>query len=325
MSTKLSRPDRKLLVSSAVLLVLVLLYLLGFLVGRPSAPARLFPHFTPEGVASISLTKGSAKLELRKGGEGWEVIIDGTPYPANQARAQGILGALRELSVVRLASRSEADWTSFGLDRSSAMRVVARGSHESLADVLTGITDASGGGLYVRLPGSANVEEVTPQLASYLVLDTSFWSDLKILPASFTVESLQSISVTAHGFSVGGTIVNDRYLLEAGVAGGASRWKLHGELQVNLDQQKVLDMEAELLTMVGEQFAPSVSDSAAGFAAPVARIVLSNQQGDSVTLLVGKRDGSRFYVKRSGSPYVYLVNQYSLQRALPSRSSLEAR
>lgn len=325
MSGPLLRPDRKLLASLAVLFLLVVLYVAGFFVGRPAGQALFFPHFTPARADSILLAQGSAKTELRRSGKRWEVIIDGSPYPADQSRIAGILSALRGLSVLRVASRSKADWNAFALEQSTAVRVVVHGGNETLADVLAGVTDASGGGLYVRRPGGTSVEEVTPQLAGYAVVDASFWSDLKVVPPSFTVSTMQSISVDAQGFSVGQTTLNEHYLLEASVTGGATEWKLHGEPQVALNQQKVLDLEAELLTMTGDQFAGSVSDSAAGINTPLARVTISNEQGGSVTLLVGKRSGSRFYVKRSDAPYIYLVNQYSLRRAMPTPASLQAK
>jgi hypothetical protein len=169
------------------------------------------------------------------------------------------------------------------------------------------------------------VYEVFGSRADYAGSSSGYWSYLKILPSSLTADSLQTISISAHGFSVGGNTVNGGYLLASSVVNGTSKWVAQGKGGASLDQQKVLSLEAEILQMVGDSYAAGVNPGDAGLDNPTARIVVSDQQGGTWSILVGKRYGAQFYVKRSDQPYVYLVNEWTLHRAIPPLNDLEAK
>ena len=67
----------------------------------------------------------------------------------------------------------------------------------------------------------------------------------------------------------------------------------------------------------------NVTAQEAGISSPSAVIAVTDQQGGSWKVIVGKRYGAQFFVKRADEPYIYLVNQWSLHRALPKLSELE--
>ena len=302
-----------------ILCVLVVMYFSGLLFSRPPQAPTIVPSFTASAVRAVQ----TGSVELRPAAHGaWEVRIEGDWYPADGARINKMLDFLSGLKASRTASRSKADWGSFQVDSASAAHLSVTGLKGNLVDLYVGETGADGG-TFVRRAGAQEVYEVFGSLADYADSSAGYWSYLKILPSSLSVDSLQTISISTHGFSVGGNTVNASYLLASSVENGTGRWVAQGKGGASLDQQKVLSLEAEILQMVGDSFAAGVSLGDAGLESPTARIGVSDQQGDTWSILVGKRYGAQFYVKRADKPYIYLVNEWTLHRAIPALGELE--
>lgn len=301
---------------SIVLGALVAAYTLGLLVNRPPVPPVVVPTFNV--AAANRIQAGSITLK-RKRSDGWEVAIDGSWYPADAARVERMLAFLSGLKASRIASRSQSDWASFHVNAATALRLNVSGRNGRIVELFVGETGGDGG-TYVRSSTSPDVFEVFGNLPDYVGSDTAYWSYLKILPESLTVDSLQTISISAHGFSVGGESVDQSYLLVSSVVRGQNAWTVRGNGAIVLDRQKVLSLEAELIQMVGDGFAAKTA--ATGFDKPLAVITITDQQGGKWSIIVGNRHGAQFYVKRADLPYVYLVNEWTLHRAILRLSDL---
>lgn len=311
---------RRFVLLGAVATVLAALYAIGLLVNRQPAPPVVVPAFRTS--LADRIVAGSA--ELRKQAGGWQLAIGSGWYPANASRVDRLLNTLSGLTAERVAARSRAYWPTFRVDRPSASVLAVSAGERRLVDLYVGET-SSGGGVFVRDGNGPEVYEVSGRLAGYVSGSSGYWSYLKILPKSLHIDSLQTIAVSAHNFSVGGESVNTSYLLATSVVNGKSAWVVSGDGRVELDQQKVLDLEGEIVDMVGDSFATGKDPRAIGFGHPTATITVSDQQGGKWTLLIGDRYGAQFYLKRRDKPYVYLVNEWTLHRAIPSLSSLTAK
>ncbi|HUZ17882.1 MAG TPA: DUF4340 domain-containing protein [Spirochaetia bacterium] len=307
----------------ALLALLAALYIVGLLINRSPTSPPLLSRFSTAATRSITLSVSGRSVVLSKAGSTWSLMLSGKLYPASSQRVASLLASLARLRVSRVASTHRGDWPQFSLDAQHAASLVVDESGGRRIQLFVGSED-SGGGMYARLPGESRVLQVSPSIAAQVVAPPNYWSDLRILPAGLTTASLVAISVQASRFVVGGTSISEHYLLDAGVQGGQTQWVAGGRSVPALDQQKVLAMESELIGLSGDEFASGESEAEAGFARPTATIVLSDESGQSMTLFVGNRSGSRFYVKRADRPYVYLVNEYSLQRAIPTLESLMA-
>ncbi len=315
----MSSSSRRLTTLSAVLGVLAALYVVGLLLNRPQTKPVVIPSFKAASVTKIEA--GKINLRASSGGN-WQLEIDGSWYPADSGKVASMLSSLSGLRASRVATSKQSDWASFSVDASSASKLVLSNAGGVVDTLYVGET-GSDGGTYVRASRGPAVYEVFTNLADYVASDAAYWSYLKILPKSVSVDSLQTISISAHGFSVGGTTVDQSYLLSSSVVNGKSAWVAGGG-STQLDQKKVLSLEGELLQLTGDSFAGAVTPEEAGMSNPLAVIEISDQQGGSWKVIVGKRYGAQFYVKRADEPYIYLVNQWSLHRSLPRLSDLEA-
>lgn len=310
--------SRKLTTLSLVLGVLAAVYIIGLLVNRPQAEPVVIPSFKAGSVTKIE----AGKISLRNSGAGnWQLQIDGSWYPADSSKVSSMLSTLSGLRASRIATSRQSEWASFSVNAASASKLVLLNGSGPLDTLYVGET-GSDGGTYVRTGRGAAVYEVFTNLSDYVASNAPYWSYLKILPKSLAVDSLQTISISAHGFSVGGTSVDQSYLLSSSVVNGKSAWVAGGGR--SLDQKKVLSLEGELLQLSGDSFAGAVTPEEAGITHPLAVIEVSDQQGGSWKVIVGKRYGAQFYAKRADEPYIYLVNQWSLHRSLPKLSDLEA-
>lgn len=309
---------RRIAILSAVAIVLAVLYAIGLLLNRQPALPVVVPAFR----TSLADRIVAGSIELRKRAGGWVLAIGGEWYPADPVRVDRLLTTLSGLRANRVASRSRADWSTFHVGRSNASRLSVSGGNRRLAELYLGET-GSGGGVFVRSAGRPDVYEVRGGLADYVSEDPGYWSYLKILPKSLHVDSLQTIAVSARNFTVGGDSVNESYLLVSSVIDGKSAWVVSGNGNERLDQQKVLDLEGEIVNMVGDSFAAGKSAQDTGLDHPTATITVSDEQGGRWTLLIGKRHGAQFYLKREDEPYVYLVNEWTLHRALPALRSMQ--
>lgn len=304
---------------SGIAIVLAALYGIGLLVNRQPGPPVVVQAFRTS--LPNRIVAGSA--ELRKQAGGWELAIGSGWYPADPTRVDRLLNTLSGLTADRVASRSRTDWPTFRVDRSSGSPLTVFEGRHRLVDLYVGETGA-GGGVFVRSGNRPDVYEVSGRLADYVTGASSYWGYLRILPKSLHIDSLETVAVSAHDFSVGGGSVNADYLLVSSVVNGKNAWVVSGDGSATLDQQKVLELEGEIVDMVGDSFVVGKGPGVTGLDNPTAQITVSDQEGGKWTLLIGKRYGAQFYVKRTDKPYVYLVNEWTLHRALPALSSLRA-
>ncbi len=318
------RYRRKLLALSAVLGALVLVYILGRIVNPVGRTELLFPGFDPSRSSSLSIAgPGEAvRLSLGEGGRWW-IAIEGQRFPADRGRIASFLQAIRSERSLRIASRDPATWGSFSLDPSHAIRVVVRDQGSTLVDLYVG--KGVQGGDFVRREGSHATYETVSSISSYLLQAPSFWCDLRIAPSGLSLDSLQTIGVRARRFEVGGRSITADYLLVATVKDGGTGWSVQGDASYSLDSKRLLEVEAELIGLTGDQFVPHPEEKATGLEHPIAQVLVSDVEGGRWVIDVGNRDGSRFYVKREDQPYVYLVNQWTLGRLIRSLPELSER
>lgn len=316
----------KLLFLAAILCALVLVYLVGSLSSPANRTEPLLTGFEPSRSKAISIEGPAEAAELSLGAEGgWWITVEGQRFPADRSRVAAFLEAIRTARSLRVASRDPSTWSGFSLDSGQAIHVVVRDERRTLADLYVGKSVRGGGGDYVRRAGFPATYETVASLSSYLAQAPSFWCDLKILPRGLSLDSLQTIGVRARNFEVGGRSVTADYLLVSTVRGGKPVWAVQGEASYSLDPARLLEVEAEVLGLTGDEFVPHPDSRATGFEDPVARVLVSDVEGGRWVIDVGNRDGSRFYVKRQDRPYVYLVNQWTLARLIRSLPELAAK
>lgn len=311
--------ERGIAILAGVFGVLAVLYAVGLVAGRVPPPPVVVRTFKVSDAQRV--TAGSTRL--RRNGETWQVEIGGTWFPADSRRVEAMLRTLSGLTAGRVASSSPSTWATFQVDAASAAPLSVESGGTKLVNLYIGKASVDGGA-YVRAAGRPDVYDVFADVGGYVSAGTSYWSYLQLLPKQVTVDALQTIQISARGFTVGGTEVTTSYLLESSVVGGKNAWVVHGRPAAKVDQQKVLSLEAEIIRMQGDRFVVGKDPAETGLDHPQAVIRITDQQGASWTISVGRRYGAQFYVRRSGLHYTYLVNEWTLHRAVPALASLLA-
>jgi hypothetical protein len=316
------RYEKKVVILSSVLAVLLVAWVAGFVfsperVAARSESARLIAGKSAD-VASISL-KGSgpaAVIGLEKSGSDW-VLVDGSAkFPVQAARVSSFLGDLAAVSRLRTVARSKDSWAGFQLDEAQAKRATLKDSAgKVLADIYVGGYGPTGSEIYLRRGGSDVSYTADSGLASYLGYGRSTWLDLKVL-GDVKEADVQSLSVKS-------SIVLDPKLkvalaLDYPLVRSAQGWKSGA---AGLDAESVSALLRSIVGLQGEDYVASPPPDA--FAKVAARLALELGNGKSLALEVGAPAGAdRFYARVAGRPLVFTVSSYSLRGCLKSLADL---
>jgi hypothetical protein len=146
---------------------------------HPGAP--LYPNFTAEEVARISMQKDDKRVELRKDADGmWRVVTEGD-YKADENLVDKILEEIPKFHTRDLVSRNPEKQETFQVTDSLATRVTlenARG--DTIVDVYIGKQGPDFMSTYVRPVGDDRVLLVPRYLRTTFNLDRDTWRDKQI-------------------------------------------------------------------------------------------------------------------------------------------------
>jgi hypothetical protein len=315
------RYERKVLSLSIALGVLLAAWALGSIFSPERSAARSESSALASGktadVASIELTSpGAAPIALSKSGGSWVLVEGSAKLPVQSSRVDNLLDALYKPSRLRAAARSKSAWSDFQLDEAKAKRIVAKdAAGKTLADVSVGGYGPTGSEVYLRRGGSELSYAADAAISAYAGYSRSAWLDLKVL-GSAAAADVQSVSVRS-SIALDGK-GKSALSLDWSARREGQLWKLGS---AEADAQAIESLIRSALAVQGEDIASS--PPAGAFSPVAARVELSLSSGVSKVLEIGApAEGSRFYLRATGNPLVYLVSDYSLRAMLKSPAEL---
>jgi hypothetical protein len=251
-----------------------------------------------------------------KAGRNWSVIIEGEAFPASRSKAERFFELVESAAVSPALTESRENWARFGLGDEAAKRISFSGSGGK-TEILLGKEDEAGGGQYIRFAGTDAVYLAAQSLSYYAERDSSYWSELRVFPASLKTQDIIALGVSG-AFSW--SIYRERK--PEGIV-----WTLEGGSEKKLDQGKADTLTASLSQLHAKAFAVGVGEAEAGLTAPEAVFILSASNQARYELRVGRADkeGNRYCSARvngEGSRYIYLLEAATAEKFLAPPDSL---
>jgi len=247
-------------------------------------------------------------VELVKKNNEWFVLNDGIEYPARQARIEDFLALFTQRVRSPVRYSNAASHASLGVDAETASRITVYGENSALLDILIGYEDNTGKEVYIRRAGQNEVRSGEYLITVYLRGRPGSWYNLKLFPESedgrLTVENVQRLLV----YEEGSPLVYSR---------SNRGWTVSG---VDASLDAVETYIRMVIITEGDDFSEVSTDD------PVldhSRIVLELGNGGIRTIRLSEADETgRRLAHVSGSPYVYSLPSWSVQRLFMDISNL---
>ncbi len=267
--------------------------------------SRSLADFSPKRIASLTISRTGGALTVRRSDEDWE--ITGPQRARADAPAVGdILGGLRTAEVVEFVDDAPSDLGRYGLDRGSAMEVVAQDDDGSeVARVQLGSDGPDGKTVYARRPDYDAVLSLArePWIADLRA------GRLALLERTVLSEDARDAVAIATG---GG---GRRFRCERDGPGEA--WRLVEPVKGPTDQAAAQEIVRAFAGLRARRF---VDESADDLAAPLATVEITyrkqaGEQGPkgggphARTLLIGRESGAEGnYAKLEGDPRIFILD-----------------
>ncbi len=272
-----------------------------------------FPELDKQAVTRLEITKGdTATVLVRQGDTAWKLGDSG--YKADQEAVSGALEKLAKLERGIIASRNKESHRDLEVDE-QGLEVKAAAKDELLARLVIGKQGKSYGTSFVRKGESEEVYMASENLKSSFDKTESEWRDKNIFS-----EKLDRVT---------------RILIEQGLSGGTQEsmlisrdneqgWELvlEGDTAKKLAKSKVDSLARTLTSLRAAEFADQVSLEEAGLDEPDKKATFALEDGSSLTLMVGDKDDSKFFVKRGDQDTVFKVYQYNVKNIFKTKEDL---
>ena len=292
--------------------------------GGESRSARLLESFLKTGTLNELLFSGGEKgVRLKaepagKASRNWSVIINEEKYPAAREKAEHFLELALGVSLLPPITENEDKWKLFGLEDTVKTRIRFSGPGGT-TEILLGKDEETGRGQYIRFAGTKAVYLASISLSYYAERDASYWSDLRVFPASLKTQDI--VAMSASGL-VSWEIIRER-------KEGGLLWEAQGTPVIKLDQGKVDSIAAALSQINAKSFAGEAEKEGAGIDSGQAVFTLTAAGKTRYELRLGRadKDGNRYAQARVNGeplPHLYSIDAYTLGKIVLPRGDLAA-
>jgi hypothetical protein len=255
---------------------------------------------------------------IRKNNE-WFVPSEGLDLPAKPGRVEDLLRLLSSRGSYPLRASSSAAHERLGLMEETASRIVIRGGAGAypLLDLLIGNEDAAGNEVYLRKNSQNEVRSGEDKLSAYVNGSRASWLNLRLFPETTPgPDAVQRVTLVFPGDWPGASpeaspreplilTRKDRDWTMEGAAGTPDTRQVESYIRAVLDAE-------------GEDFISAMNPADPVFKAP--HILLEMGDGAVRSIRLGPQEpaegGSRRSASVSGSPYVYALAEWTVNRIL---------
>ncbi|HUT55159.1 MAG TPA: DUF4340 domain-containing protein [bacterium] len=286
--------------------------------------ALLFPGFDPAKAAGIEIKRGDTVSALSRPASGdtaWVVVSQGN-YPADPEAVKNALDMLKGLKETTPASEEKQSFERLGVDE-KGLRVTVKAGESVIADLIVGKQGSSWGTNFVRKPDADNTCLVYENLAGAFDKKGTGWRDKKIFAAN--ADDITGIKLTKTTGPAAGTTaqpVTETMVLSKDKATGDWGLVTHGDSVEPLDQDKVAAVARNLAALSVAEF-EKLSPADAGLDNPAMKAEFTMTSGKTYTLLAGKKQESKYYVKRPDRDAVMSVYQYNVTNIFKDADALK--
>ena len=276
---------------SALVAVLVLIYILTFVFDSESRSAAAFALLDPSLLVmadGIEISSPEGRTVLRRRNDVWLIAGDTGEFPAKQDRVADLFALLIRKANYPVRSSSSEGIERLGLTEESASRVVVKGGAGlPLLDLLIGGADALGREVYFRRAPWNQIYSAEDNFTYFINLKANSWYDLRLFTEA-SVDSIQQVEVS---------FPDESYVLRRSGRG----WIIPGKEDA-LDANRVEAFLKRLLEAEADSFAVSAPETIEG------RITIQLGNGSTRSLQAGPlTEQNDRHATVSGSSYSYVL------------------
>lgn len=283
----------------------------------------LLDGFKKSLASNIEISSGDDKVTLTKNDGKWELNYNQNIVEADSDDIDAFLDQVKGLKTGRLVQKNSSDFTEYGLDPATAVRVSINDSKNRNYSFFIGDEDASGQSRFLALEDETTVYETT---VDDLVLETSAkeWAILKLFQGVQEKEEVVKIDFFgADPFQDDKSIELDYQLLLIQNEAGEEEWTIV-DSDVKIAEYQATSIARKVASAAAYDYAFGVTVEAAGFANPITTINVTSRGGTISTLYVGAKlaDEDRYYVMIKDDTAIYIVSKSTLSGLLKSKEVL---
>lgn len=267
---------------------------------RPPDKAALLPGLQAKEVQIVRLGKDAGAVVLTRDGARW--VVGAERFPADAAAVEKLLAGLAEIKGASAVSTNPAKQAGYEVDEEKGLplRLEAAGG-KPVAELIIGKGGPDFTSCYLRRRGEDKVFLAAMDLRGVVSRPVSGWRDRAIVP--FARDEITAVQVR-----IGGATLALARTAKDGT------WQVNGRAAARESVEGHVDLIAGLRAV---DFAAPAEEARAGFDWPVAVIALEAGTKKAVLTLGAKKEGaSQSYLRRDGSPAIFLVSQYVAEALL---------
>jgi hypothetical protein len=321
------------------LLAVVLIVLIGIIVisnqlqnKKPSEQSLVFlPQFSLQDCSELRVIEGKDSAKIVRKATGWFVVAaqtqaaaplgmqnaaatqsPGDEYPADSAAVQAALDKLKSLKKDDLISRNPQKQSELEVDSGKGVSVEALNDKgKSLGSIYIGKSGSSWDSHFIREKGSNDVYLASGNVKYSFFGDAKRWKDKTI--TKFDKAFIKSLHI-AKGDSAAIDVVK----INASPTDTSKKegWEIEKPEQFKAKKEKVEDILNSFSRLNAAEFETdkSISNDSMGFAKPSLVLSATTQNGETKTVIVGKKKGSsgQYWVKNpENTKAIFLLAEYS--------------
>lgn len=261
------------------------------------APKPLYT-FASDDITSIQISRPgeSAPITLVRGADGW-TLTSPISTKADRRNADSVADALARVSSLRSLPADPARIKEFGLDPPAASVEIHLKSGP-VQKIDFGGRDFSESNVYARQGGSKDVVLIPNSVLTEVARPVLELRDRSAL-------ALNNWSLTELDFHT----PKAKFRVEK----TADRWNMTEPRPAPADTDDVEGfknaLSAEKFSDVVEEDAHDASNPRYGFTTPEVTVHVRNEQGGEGTLLIGKKDGDKYFARDAARPMIFHVGE----------------
>lgn len=284
-------------------------------------------HLDASKASRITIGKGNAapSVELVREKDGW-TIPSLWKASADAKKIEEFLAILGRLEGDRRSESPEL-WGDYGLRDEEAFRVEVQDDQaKPLVKLWVGIKSPDFQSVFIRTGTSGAVDVVSQPLLGLMGItgnpessqaDSGFWAQLRIFQKE--TDRVQGIRVT--GFQGGQESLRVELSRQPAAQDKPAAWSFGSAAYAfGLDEKKIMDYFQLLSNAQATRLVDPSQDY--GFQNPAARLTLTLEGGESVTLDMAMKEGTpkQYFLKSSARLEILEIPYYSAERLMPAAS-----
>ncbi|MCZ6678703.1 MAG: DUF4340 domain-containing protein, partial [Candidatus Poribacteria bacterium] len=261
----------------------------------------MFPSFQKEQVSKIEITATGQTTTLVKQNDQW-LVASMEDYPADGEAVEELLDRVAEFKTTQLASTNPEKQSRFQVDASGVEARLMDSGDNTLAHLFVGKTTPDVFNSYIRAANSDNVYVAKGYLKSVFDRGYRTWKDRTIF--DFNKGDVTQLAIKSEDEELELRIdAESKWQMLKPIASAAK----------GADVESLLDTFSALET---DDFAEAKELAEYELDAPKSSISATLNDDSMRTLLIGKEEGSRRYVKREDKDQIFMLNNSRINQLI---------